>query len=107
MIKKIILVIATFAIASIAFVIYTWREDPVPAPTQANVAQPTTRRADSRPRSTQPVVAMERGSQSFTFNTSIPPGEAPKIRFFDERTGEEKYSFQASYWEHISETDFV
>lgn len=113
MAKNIILLISTFAIVSIAFVIYQWRESPPPPPRAVQTVPnlPTTRPA--LPRSTQPAARLEdRSSRSFTGDfgqLSIPPGENPKVHVFNEETGETKYVFQATRWEPIgaSGTEFA
>lgn len=107
--KKIILGLATFAVAAIAFLIYQWREEATILPRPAPAAQPiASRPVEQRPRSTQPALTMGRQDQTLNLTgTKVPPGEAPRVRVFDEETGEAKIVFQSTRWEPISDTEFA
>ena len=103
MFRKIILVIATFALVCVAFAIYVWREDT--GPRSRIRPQPVSR----QPVASRPAAASRPADQHPTFTyqwAKIPPGQAPKVRVYDPRTGEVRISFQATQWDPISDTEF-
>ncbi|HSW46448.1 MAG TPA: hypothetical protein VLM89_12845 [Phycisphaerae bacterium] len=99
MFRKIILGIASLALFGVAFLVYVWREDPGVAdrrrerPTVPQLTITTTQPGTERP--------------VFSFQgAEIPPGQAPKIRVYDPRTGEARIIFQADEWNPVSENEF-
>jgi lipopolysaccharide export system protein LptA len=54
---------------------------------------------------TRPVGTLNRSGEALTLGSGkLPPGESPHVRFYDEKTGDLKYDFQAEHWEYVSES---
>jgi hypothetical protein len=104
MIKKIILLVATLAIISIAFMFYQSREAPQPGPALADRPAPaSSRRAEFGPRTTQPVTTFDDRQTRAMDITSIhiPAGQGASLRVFDPKTGRLKYYIRALKWEPV------
>ncbi len=105
MFRKIILFVATFALACVAFAIYQWRDEGTvrvrPVPRQVPTLQPTNTpiSGTTQPAAGQAPALVFRGAR-------LPPGERPVARLYDPDTGEARIIFQASQWEPISDTEF-
>ncbi len=101
MLRKIVLLVATLALAGVAFTIYTWQEEPParrsagPGPL-ARAPQPKDSDAASKP--AQQTMTYKEGVQ-------VPPGQNPVVRVFDEN-GNERLAFQATEWRPVSDTAF-
>lgn len=103
MIKKILLLISTLAVISLAFVIYQSREESAPQLVSNEPEPRPTPRPEPRPISTQPVVKVdETSAKGFDpTNMGIPPGGDSGIRVYDPKTGDLKYVFRAPKWEPV------
>jgi len=103
--RKIILVVATFALICVAFAIYAWREDSGVSQARRKLTPPPLRPTATRPTGTTQPADAERTAITFKW-ANIPKGQKPKIRVYDPKTGEAKIIFQAAEWDPVSDTEF-
>lgn len=104
MFRKIILGIATLALVGVAFAIYVWREEPGPI---------TRKRVLTESRRRDPVTTQPSASQpaAFSFQTKdqsvrVSPGQGPRYRDYDPRTGEARIVVEAKEILPIRENEF-
>lgn len=94
MFKKILLAVSTFAIVTLLFAVYQWR-DTTPTRTPRHVV-PTS----------NPAAQMEPDAQRFRFrNVDVPPGEKPFVVVYDDR-GRPKIRFRSEKWHAITENEW-
>jgi len=103
--RKIILVVATFALICVAFAIYAWREDSGVLRARRALTPPPVRPTATRPSGTTLPADAERAAIAIKW-ANIPKGQEPKIRVYDPKTGEAKIIFQATEWDPVSDTEF-
>ncbi|NLX24096.1 MAG: hypothetical protein GXY55_20795 [Phycisphaerae bacterium] len=104
MLRKIILVVATFALACVAFAIYQWRDEATGFRRATHRQVPTLQpKATPLSSATQ---AADRQSPALLFKDArIPPGERSVARLYDPSTGEARIIFQTKEWEPVSDTE--
>jgi len=105
MFRKIILVVATFALVCVAFAIYVWREDSGLLQTRRALTPPPISPPATRPAGTTQPGDAKRATIAIKW-ANIPSGEKPKIRVYDPKTGEAKIIFQAREWDPVSDSEF-
>lgn len=104
MLRKIILVVASFALVYVAFLIYQSRDEDRFATVPEEVPRPPVRAVETQPAAAQPLIGDQKGTLIGGWQNVL-PGGGSKIHVYD-KTGEAKYIFEAAQWEPVSDTEY-
>ncbi len=98
MFKKAVLFVATFAVISLLYGIYQWREDPVLDMPTAPRREPLREEQAASPEGRSYDSQVEEGESAISFRgVRLPPGESPRLHIFNE-DGSERLLFHAAKW---------
>ncbi len=105
MLKSVLKGFAAFVVIALAFVIYRGVDEINPLQDREEKKEELLAELpEFEEAATQPVTDVNQASLSLS-NFEIPPGEAPRVRVFDEK-GNARIIFQATQWDPISDDTF-